>query len=619
MASTDTQFFSLDFLPGFHRESTKYAEEGKWFDGNRVRFREGKPENLRGYNKFSDDNISGFARDILTWTDNNTRQYVAYGTNIQLYVVQNETQHDSTPISTTTSVSNNFVTSAGTTRVKVNLGYSPSQNVSAGDRIEFIGVTAFSGTSVNGTFAITSVSAQDAFFINANAAATANANNVGGTDGVINLLIPNESSNDIQGLGYGAGVYNAGVFDSGGRAWNRPALSSDIIFQSAQWTLDTFGEDLLALRRKSKIAFLDVSQNNYSITRASTVGTAPYANTFVVSPNDGHVVCYGASVSANDPTIVPLRVAWSDQNNFRVWEPTAANTAGSVNLTEGSRIIGALRSRNTINIWTDKAMYIQDFVGSPFIFRFTQVGSNCGMIGPHAAVDIDGVSYWMGDNNFYMYDGRVTTMPCTIRRHLFDSFNMTQKDKVYAGINSEFKEIIWLYPESESLEPNGYVIYNYEEQTWVYGTLFENGITTTYADRNVYDNTLLTGRTSATGDMLLWNNEPDDIYTGDGQNLTSFVESSEFDLDKGKQLMFADKLIPDYTFSTGEQIKFSVKPRRYPSDDFQEKGPFTIDANTQKVNMRARGRQSVVRVSADAAGQWRWGSVRLAMQADGER
>tara|TARA_Y100000004_G_scaffold182988_1_gene230270 strand:+ start:1087 stop:2928 length:1842 start_codon:yes stop_codon:yes gene_type:complete len=613
MASTDTQFFNLKFIPGFHRESTKYAEEGKWFDGNRVRFREGKPENLRGYTKFSTDTISGFARDALTWTDNNTRKYLAYGTNTQLYVVQNENRTDSTPIASTTSVANNFDTSAGTARVKVNLGYTPSHTVSVGDRIEFVSVDNFAGTSVNGTFAITSVSAQDAFFITANQSATSNSTGVGGTNGKINLLIPNELPNDIQGLGYGAGTWN------GERAWNSPASSSDIVFQGAQWKLDTYGEDLLALRRKSKIAYLDVSENNYTLARASIVDTAPYANSFIVSPNDGHVVCYGASTTATDTTIVPLRVAWSDQNNFRVWQPTATNTAGSVNLTEGSRIVGAIRSRNTINIWTDKAMYIQEFVGTPFIFRFTQVGSNCGMIGPHAAVDIDGVSYWMGDNNFYMYDGRVNTMPCTIRRHLFDNFNMVQKDKVYAGINSEFKEIIWLYPQDNSLEPNAYVIYNYEEQTWVYGNLFENGITTTFADRGVYDTTILTGRTSATGDMIVWNNEPDDIYTGDGQALSSFIESAEFDLDEGKQLMFADKLIPDYTFSTGEQIKFSIKTRRYPSDDFQEKGPFTINADTQKVNMRARGRQSVVRVSADAAGQWRWGSVRLAMQPDGER
>lgn len=612
MASTDTQFFNLKFIPGFHRESTKYAEEGKWFDGNRVRFREGKPENLRGYTKFSTDVISGFARDSLTWTDNNTRKYLAYGTNTQLYVIQNEDRIDSTPIASTTSVANNFDTTSGSNIVKVNLGYTPSQNVSVGDRIEFTGVPNFQGTSVNGTFAITSVSAQDAFFITANATATGTATGQG-ANGSINLLIPNEEPNDIQGLGYGAGVW------SGQQAWNSPASSSDIVFQGAQWKLDTYGEDLLALRRKSKIAYLDVSENNYTITRASIVETAPYANSFIVSPNDGHIVCYGASTTATDATIVPLRVAWSDQNNFRVWQPTATNTAGSVNLTEGSRIIGAIRSRNTINIWTDKAMYIQEFVGTPFIFRFTQVGSNCGMISPHAAVDIDGVSYWMGDNNFYMYDGRVNTMPCTIRRHLFDSFNMVQKDKVYAGINSEFKEIIWLYPRGDSLEPNAYVIYNYEERTWVYGKLFEDGITTTFTDRGVFDTTVLTGYTSATGDMLVWNNEPDDIYTGDGQALTSFIESAEFDLDEGKQLMFADKLIPDYTFSTGEQIKFSIKTRRYPSDDFQEKGPFTINADTQKVNMRARGRQSVVRVSADAAGQWRWGSVRLAMQPDGER
>lgn len=613
MASTDTQFFNLKFIPGFHRESTKYAEEGKWFDGNRVRFREGKPENLRGYEKFSTDTISGFARDILTWTDNNTRKYVAYGTNIQLYVVQNEDRTDATPIASSTNVSNNFDTSAGTDRVKVNLGYTPSHTVSIGDRIEFTGVDNFAGTSVNGTFAITSVSAQDAFFITANATATSNSTGVGGTNGKINLLIPNEEPNDIQGLGYGAGAWN------GNRGWNSAAAFSDIIFQGAQWKLDTYGEDLIALRRKSKIAYLNVSDDNYTVTRASIVDTAPFATTFIVSPNDGHVVCYGASESPSSSAIIPMRVAWSDQEDYQDWTPSATNTAGSVILTEGSRIIGAIRSRNTINIWTDKAMYIQEFVGTPFIFRFTQVGSNCGMIGPHAAVDIDGVSYWMGDNNFYMYDGRVNTMPCTIRRHLFDNFNMVQKDKVYAGINSEFKEIIWLYPQDNSLEPNAYIIYNYEEKTWVYGNLFEDGITTTFADRGVFDTTVLTGRTSATGDMLVWNNEPDNIYTGDGQSLTSFIESAEFDLDEGKQLMFADKLIPDYTFSTGEQIKFSIKTRRYPSDDFQEKGPFTINADTQKVNMRARGRQSVVRVSADAAGQWRWGSVRLAMQPDGER
>jgi hypothetical protein len=581
MASTDTTLMSLDFLPGFHRESTKYAEEGKWFDGNRVRFREGKPENLRGYEKFSTDTIEGFARDILTWTDNTTRKYVAYGTNKQLYVVQNETRYDSTPITTAVSVNNNFTTTSGSAIVKVDVGFT--HGVSASDRVVFSGVDTFAGTSVNGVKAITSVSGTQTFFVSANVTANATSATTGGTNGTISLLLKNEESNNIQGLGYGAGPYNAGVSITGERAWNEAATQSAITLLAAQWTLDTNGEDLLALRRGGQLMHLDVSDNNYQIGRATIVSTAPYANTFLASPNDGHIVCYGASTTATDTNIEPLRVAWSDQNSYTVWEPSATNTAGGVVLTEGSRIIGAIRSRNTINIWTDKAMYIQNFVGAPFIFRFTQVGSNCGLIATHAAVDIDGVSYWMGENNFYMYDGRVNTMPCTIRRYLFDSFNMTQKDKVFAGINNEFKEIIWLYPLTGSDEPNGYVIYNYAEDTWVYGKLFSDGIVTTFADRDVYDSTLTTGYTSATADSYLFNNEPQGIFTGD------------------------------------EEVKFSVRTRNYPSDSFQEKGPFGINSNTRKINMRARGRQSVVKVSATSNGSWRWGSVRLALQPDGER
>jgi len=218
-----------------------------------------------------------------------------------------------------------------------------------------------------------------------------------------------------------------------------------------------------------------------------------------------------------------------------------------------------------------------------------------------------------------MYDGRVQTMECPIRRYLFDSFNMTNKDKVYAGINSEFKEIIWLYPLEESSEPNGYVIYNYQEQTWVYGKLFEEGIVTTFADRNVFDSTLTTGYVSAADNMYLFDNEPSDVYTGDDKPLSSFLESSTFDLDEGKQLMFADKIIPDYSFSTGENIEFYITTRDYPAGNDVEKGPFIIDQNTNKINFRARGRQATVRVSATNSGFWRWGSLRIAMQPDGER
>ena len=617
MASTDSKLFLLDFVPGFHRESTKYAEKGKWYDGNRVRFRDGKPENLRGYNKFTENIVSGFARDLITWSDNNTRKYQGYGTNLQLYVTQNETQYDVTPVVTLVSVNNNFFTTSGSTAVKVSI---TNHNLTIEDRVVFSNVDSFNGTSVNGTKTATSVSGTNAFYVSANLTATSTGSNVGGTNGSIEILLPNEESNNIQGLGYGAGVYNAGVSIPGARAWNEPAQESDIVFLASMWTLDNWGEDMLALRRGSKIAYFETRASTVPV-RASVVETCPLGNTFIVSPNDRHAIVYGsqgAFTSAGEP-INPMLVRWSDQNNFREWNPSAVNTSGEVLLTEGSTIIGANRSRNAINIWTDKAMYTQTYVGTPFIFNFTQVGSNCGLIGPHASVDIDGVSYWMGDNNFYMYDGRVRTMDCTVRRYLFNDFNMTQKEKVFAGVNSEFKEIFWLYPMAGSEEPNAYVTYNFEEQTWTYGKLFKDGIVTVYQDRSVYDNTITIGRVSATDSMYVYNNEPNNIYTGNDKVLSSFLESAEFDLDTGEELMFVDKIIPDYTFTNSNNIQFLLNMREYPAADPRQKGPYEINSNTKKINLRARGREAVVRVSSTGDGGWRWGAVRMSMMPDGER
>jgi hypothetical protein len=616
MASTDTELLNINFLPGFHRESTQYAEEGKWYDGNRVRFREGKPENLRGYNKYTDDAISGIARDIIVWTDNKTRKYQAFGTNRQLYVSQNEVRYDITPVASVVSVTgSNIETFNGSTKVKVD--YGKTHGVSVVDRVVFTSLTEVNNVTLDGLFAITSVSGTDTFYVSA--ATTADADGTGGGSvGQIKLLLNSQPSDNIQGLGYGAGVYNANTSaNSSIRAWNEAAEESNIIFLGAQWTLDTFGQDLLAQRRGGKIYYMELVDGQNPDRAVAT--SAPLANTFSVSPNDRHIVCYGTEILGSEGTIDPMHIRWSDQNSLDDWTPLSTNTAGSAFLTDGSRIRGVVRSRNTTNVWTDTAMYIQEFVGSPLIFRFTQVGSNCGLIGAHAAIDIDGVSYWMGENNFYFYDGRVNTMDCTIRRHLFEDFNMTNKDKVYAGSNSEFKEIIWLYPTADSTEPNSYVIYNYEENTWVYGKLFEEGNVTVFADRTVFENTIIIGNVSATADTFVYNNEPQDVYTGDGEHLSSFVESASFDLDKGKRIMFADKIIPDYEFSPGDEIQFFVNVKQYPSDDYTTKGPFRINSNTRNINLRARGRQASVRVSASNDGFWRWGSVRFAVQPDGER
>ena len=623
MASTDSKLTKLKFLPGFHKESTQYAEEGKWFEGNRVRFREGKPENLRGYIKHNSETINGIARDLLTWSDNDTRKHIIFGTNKEVKVEKDSVCYDVTPIVTVVSAQNIFTTDSGSTEIVTSI---TNHGRTAGDRIIVEGGAAVGGITLVTTtpYTVTSVTNINKFTFNANATATGTATG-GGTAVSVAFLLDNELSDSIQGLGWAAGVYNAGASTTNIRAWNEPSSVSDIIFQGSQWSFDNWGEDVLGVRRGGNIYYYDTDvsitpQRMRPITSATnaphlTATSAPSKSNFLlVSPNDRHAICF-ATNEFGTGEFNSMLVRWSDQEDFTNWTPASDTTAGENTLADGTEIIGAVRTRSAILIWTDNALYSMTFIGGRFVFSFTQLGTNCGLIAPHAAIDYDGVAYWMGDNNFYAYDGRVNNLPCTIRRHLFEDFNNTNKDKVYAGINSEFKEIIWLYPKGNSTEPNAYVIHNPEEKTWGFGDSFY----TTFKDRTVFENTIATGRVSATADTFLWDNEPENIYTGDGTALSSFIESSSFDVGEGDNTMFLNRIIPDYKFDTGEEVEIFVKVKEFPTDTFTIKGPFTINSGTKKVDFRARGRQASVRVSSTSEGSWKWGSVRLALQPDGKR
>ncbi len=628
MPSTNSRLQRLNLKPGFHRESTQYSEEGKWFDGDRVRFREGKPENLRGYQKFIDTSFIGTARDLLAWTNNNTEKLLGYGTESKLYVVYNDYPYDVTPIVSTVSIGNlgttgSFDTVAGSPLIEVS---SNNNGRKVGDYVEFSN-TSINGFTTNGldfsassfggpTFEVVSVQGINNFFISVTSVAASTESNQG--SGIAFFLLATGQSNPIQGLGYGAGIYNAGVSTTGERAWNQPAESSNIIFLGTQWSLDNFGEDLLAARQGGSLIHWDANASLAPV-RSSVVGTAPSKiNSIVISPNDRHVIALGTEEFATS-VFNPLLVRWSDQEDYANWIPSVSSTSGELQLIDGTRIVGGVRGRNAILVYTDNALYTLQFVGPPFIFRMAQVGTNCGLIGSHAAIDVGGRTYWMGDTDFFMFDGSVKKLDCTIRRYLYDDFNMTQKSKVFAGLNSEFHEIIWLYPKSGSNEPDGYVIYNYMENTWVYGSNFY----TTFIDDSVFLNTVatgaVTGNVSATNPQFIWYNEPTSVFSGDSQPLTSFIESADIDIGDGDDIMFIDKIIPDYDINTGT-IKFSINIKDYPAGTTKEVGPFDITDATQKIDMRARGRQANFRVStSDLNTSWKWGSVRVAIQPAGKR
>jgi hypothetical protein len=615
MSSSDAKLIKLNFAVGFHRESTQYAEEGKWYDGDRVRFRAGKPEVLRGYNLRVDDNFDGNARDLVTWSDNNQFKRALWGTEKKLYQHNGDQIFDVTPVSVSVTLANVFGTSIGTTRVCVS---DNAHGRKSGDFVFFTSAAVIgSDVTLEDVYSI-SVVDSNVYAIEVSGAAGATSTQTGSA--TFHYLIATGAENAITGLGYGAASYQATVCASQTRAWNQPTSTgaSDFISQITQWSLDNWGEDIIANRRGGAIYYFDTDASTTPIRAAIVTNSPTTVNSIIVSPNDRHLIGLGinafGTTASPTGTFDPMTVRWSNQEDYSNWTPSVSSTSGETILTDGTRIVGAVRSRNAITIWTDNSLWQMQYVGPPFIFNFRQLGTNCGMIGPHAGVDYNGTPIWMGYENFYAYDGQVRNLPATIRRYVFDNLNIDQKDKVYAGINSEFKEIIWLYPSTNSTECDSYVLYSPEENYWTYGSCFW----TTFADRTVFGNTITTGVTTAGSN--LYNNEPTDIFTGNGAAIPSFIESADFDIADGNELMFMDKLIPDFDINTGN-IRFSIKTKQYPeSTDVVEKGPFLISNTTQKVDMRARGRQGRVRVSCNSTGtKWRWGSLRLAVQPDGGR
>ena len=615
-----TKLVKLNFTPGIHRESTQYAEEGSWYDTDHVRFRDGRPENLRGYTKKESQALTGTARDLLTWSDNSTFKRAVFGTEAKLYEFHGDSLFDITPIRGLTSTGDNslaivtingtnngFSTVDGSVRVSVS---ASSHGAASGDFVTFSSATTIGGTIDldSRTYEISVLGVNQFSF---DASVTANATQTGVGTATAKFYLQTGTSVATQGLGYGAGIYNAGVSITDERAWSDPATSSAIVFRNSQWTTDNWGEDIVTCRREGRIYTWDTSEG--VTTRAALISASPTINNYViVSPNDRHLISLGTTEFSGGAYNAML-VRWSDQNDFNDFTPSVSSTSGENILTDGSAIVGAVRSRTAINIWTDNALWLMQFVGPPFTFKFQQMGTNCGLIGPHASIDYDGRSFWMSNDNFYAFDGQLRNLDCTVRRYIFDRLNTSQSDKIYTGINSEFKEIIWLYPSLGQNECDSYVIFNVSENNWSYGS----AIWTTFDDKHTFDNTITTGVSGA--DSFLFDNEPVSVYTADGEAISSFIESAFFDIDDGTRLMFMDRIIPDFEINDGN-ITMDITSQEFPVNSAITKGPFSITKTTQKIDFRARGRQAKVKVSSDSTGtSWRYGSVRMAMQPDGRR
>ena len=615
----------LQIAPGIDKQNTEYGAEGRWVDGDNIRFRYGQPEKIGGWEKVTSDALLGATRAILTYSDLKGVNYAVYGTNKKLYAYSEGSYADITPTRATgTGNITQFETTNGSTSVIVT---DSSHGALIGDFVTIASVSGavggISAANLQGEFEIQTVTGDNTYTIIAGAAASSDA--TGATANAtyqINTGLPTS----IYGYGWGAGTWNASTWDT-----SREGLTGadGVLLQSGKWSLDGWGEDVLAQQFNGSLYYWDTSSGLSSNLAARTnVSGAPTKSRFMlVSGDDRHVICFGTETTiGTSSTQDNMFIRFSDQEDPATWTPTATNTAGSQRLTDGNQINAAVRSRGVILIYTDTALYQMQFIGPPFTFGFRQLGTNCGAVGINAAVDVNGIAYWMGNDSFFLFDGAVKKIPCSVQDYVFDDINNNALGDVFCAVNSDFNEVIWFYPSKNSTQIDRNVTYNYAEKIWYIGTLARSS----WADRGVYSNpyaaefeasdttaTISTINGVKEGRTFVYLHE--EGVNDDGAAMNCHVESGDIDVGDGDQFLSVSRFIPDFKNQVGE-VDITVKSRPYPSASQRTHGPFTVTTSTTKKDTRIRGRQLALRVSSDAVDdKWRYGTIRFDGKPDGMR
>jgi len=631
----------VTFSPGFNKQSVASALPGQWVDGDFVRFRYTAPEKIGGWQQLSvnQETVPGAARAQLAFTSLKGERYTAIGTSQGLFIYYGEQFYDITPLATAITGAT-FDTFSGLDNVTVN---KTSHGLQVGRYVTFTAVTPPTGYSATDftedAFEILTVPNDNTFTIqmrvNASGAASASG---AATINPYEIVGPT-----FQTLGYGWGTYLWG--DS---TWGTERGTSNVTLDPGNWSLDNFGEVLVATIFNGKTFTWDAGATNPRTVRASTstsgfsTSANPTATRFtLVSDRDRHLFHFGTETTIGDAsTQDPMFVRFSDQENLDEYAPTAINTAGTFRLDTGNKITAALQGKDYVFVLTDLAAYIIQFVGPPFTFSVRQVGTNCGCISQHAASYVNGAVFWMsGEGGFFMYDGTVKSLPCLVEDFVFTTnngnlgINYNSADTIYSAANSLYTEINWFYPKSGSDQIDRCVTYNFGENVWTTSSLAR----TTYQDQGVFNLPYATeynatttpvfspisGITNTYGASLYYAHEigTDQVNSSGTTSIDAFIRSGDFDIEDGELFMSMRRFMPDYKFLVGNS-KVTLFISDFPSDTQTSSplGPFTITSTTDKVDTRARGRLLSIKIENDAAGEtWRYGSFRLDAQPDGRR
>ena len=616
----------LIFKPGINHEQTRYAADGGWFDCDKIRFRSGLPEKIGGWTAYSGVVPDGVPRSLFNFVALDGSNYMSVGTTLRYYIEEGGALYNITPIRRTSSLGSNPITtgSAGSGVVSIaDSGHGAVIN----DFVTLSGATTTDGVTaaqLNTTHQVVTVTSAGVYTIDTGGAASSGSTAGGGASVEAQYEINTGLDVGVSGTGWGTSTW-------GRLTWGSSASTElDDSDQLRLWSQDSFGEDLIFCARDGGVYYWDKSDGTGAravalSSESGALDVPTVARQVMISNNDRHVLAFGCN-DRGATTQDKLLIRWSDQENAVDWTPTTTNTAGDVRLNNGSEIITAHETRQEILVWTDATLNSLRFVGPPFTFGQNVIDANTSIIAPNAVASLDEATFWMGNNNFYVYSGRVDTLPCTVRRYVFSDLNDSQKEKIFAGTNKEFNEIIWFYPSSSSEEIDRYVIFNTEAKVWYYGTLAR----TAWVDKTTRSYPIAANP----DDKKLYNHEigQDDGTTDPISAISAHVESADFELGEGDALQFVSKIIPDVSFVGSDSdvpaVIMNLKPRNFPGSAFGTASSSSVTATTtvdveqftEQAFVRLRSRELALRIESTATGvQWRLGAPRIEVRPDGKR
>lgn len=609
----------IKLKPGINRNSTNYDNEGGYFDCDKVRFRSGVPEKIGGWVKYMTQQVAGTCRNLFCWVTLDNTNILAIGTNAKIYIEASGGLYDITPIRSTSTINTDpFSSTSGSSVVQVT---DTAHGASLGDHVTYTGATAVGGwttTDLNKEHQIVQVIDDNTYTVAMPFGATVTA--VGG-GAAVSAAYQVSSTADVSVPGRG---WNAGGW---GRAtWNSPAPAAAVVYSTLRlWSIETFGEDLVFCPRGGQLYYWDYSDglNQRAKLLSSEAGANEVpvvATELLMSTQERHLIAFGVN-PVGSSVQDPLLIRWCDRENLTQWENLITNTSGELRVSTGDRIVTAKKLKQEILVFTDASIHSMQFIDAPLIYGIQPTADNISIASPNAVAVVGNSAFWMGRDKFYVYNGRSETLPCSVDDYIFSDINVKQSDQIHCGTNERFSEVWWFYCSASSNAIDRYVIYNYDEKTWAYGNMHR----TAWLDSSLKETPIA----AASGQLYYQEKGVDNDRT---MPIHAWIESSDFNIGNGDDMMFVTRMFPDVSFVGSESpvpaVTMTLTPRNAPGAPYRSgdagvvvrSAVVPVEQFTEQLDLRLRGRQIKLRIESNELGvQWQLGTPRIDVRPDGKK